>query len=168
MSNKIYLNNIDAFVFDFDGVLTNNLVSLNSKGEEFVSCSRSDGLAFDALRELNKPAYILSTEINPVVTARANKLKINAIQGISNKATALQSLSENENFDLKKIVYVGNDLNDYNAMCISGFSMCPSDSHIRIREIADIILKNRGGDGIVRELVEDVFKIDLLKILYSK
>jgi 3-deoxy-D-manno-octulosonate 8-phosphate phosphatase KdsC-like HAD superfamily phosphatase len=57
LKNKIIsLDNIDAFVFDFDGVLTNNLVHLNQDGNEWVSCSRADGLAFDVLRKLDKPA----------------------------------------------------------------------------------------------------------------
>ena len=67
MTNPVFLlDNIDAFVFDFDGVLTNNLVHLDQDGKESVSCSRSDGLAFDVLRKLNKSSYILSTEKNKV------------------------------------------------------------------------------------------------------
>ena len=73
---NININDIDALVFDFDGVLTNNLVHLDQDGKEYVSCSRGDGLAFDVLRKFNKPAYILSTEKNPVVRARAEKLKM--------------------------------------------------------------------------------------------
>ena len=72
------IKNIDVFVFDFDGVLTNNMVHLDENGKEFVSCSRGDGLAFDVLRKLKKPAYILSTEKNTVVSARAKKLQISA------------------------------------------------------------------------------------------
>ena len=68
---KISIDNIDAFIFDFDGVLTNNLVHLDQHGTESVSCSRSDGLAFEVLHKLKMPTYILSTEVNPVVTARA-------------------------------------------------------------------------------------------------
>ena len=55
---EISLNQVDSFVFDFDGVLTNNTVLVNNKGEEQVICSRSDGLAFDVLRSLNKSCYI--------------------------------------------------------------------------------------------------------------
>lgn len=67
--------NIDnAAVFVFDGVLTNNLVHLDQNGNELVSCSRSDGLAFNALRKLNKTAYILSKEKNTVVSSRAKKI----------------------------------------------------------------------------------------------
>ena len=60
-----YLEKIEMIVFDFDGVLTNNLVFVDQDGKESVSCNRSDGLAFDVLRKLKKPSYILSTEKNP-------------------------------------------------------------------------------------------------------
>ena len=91
------LDDIDAFVFDFDGVLTNNLVKIDENGKESVSCSRADGLAFDVLRKLNKPAYILSTEKNLVVKARAKKLKIPAIQGVANKVEAIKKLADDNN-----------------------------------------------------------------------
>jgi len=81
---KIQIDNISAFIFDFDGVLTNNQVHIGQDGNELVSCSRADGLAFDVLRKLKKPAYILSTEQNPVVSARAKKLRITALQGVDN------------------------------------------------------------------------------------
>ena len=160
------INNIDAFVFDFDGVLTNNLVYLNQEGVESVVCSRADGLAFDVLRKLKKPTFILSTEKNSVVTMRAKKLKIQALQGIKNKADALSSLSESKGYDLGRILYVGNDLNDFNVMKICGYSVCPIDSHIKIKELSDIVLNTRGGEGVVRELLEEALNLDFIKILY--
>ena len=169
MKDKIIaLNEIDAFVFDFDGVLTNNLVHLDQDGKEWVSCSRSDGLAFDLLRKLEKPAYIISTEENPVVTARANKLKIRALQGVGDKVYALSTLAQKHGYSLDRILYVGNDLNDYHVMQSCGFSVCPSDSHEQIKEISDIVLKTCGGKGVVRELLEDVFNIDFISVLYGK
>ena len=106
-SLTISIEDIDAIVFDFDGVLTNNIVHVDQKGQEYVSCSRADGLAFDVLRKVKIPAYILSTEENPVVTARAKKLGISAVQGASNKVIAIKKLAESEGFDLKKTRYVG-------------------------------------------------------------
>ena len=97
------LDDIDAFVFDFDGVLTNNLVKIDENGKESVSCSRADGLEFDVLRKLNKPAYILSTEKNLVVKARAKKLKIPVIQGVANKVEAIKKLAADNNYSLKNI-----------------------------------------------------------------
>jgi 3-deoxy-D-manno-octulosonate 8-phosphate phosphatase (KDO 8-P phosphatase) len=162
------LDDIDAFVFDFDGVLTNNLVYLNQEGVESVACSRADGLAFDVLRKLNKPAFIFSTEKNSVVAMRAKKLKIPAIQGVPDKVEAIKELADDKNYNLKNILYVGNDLNDYLAMQICGYAACPIDSHPRIKEISENILTSKGGNGVVRELLEQVFNLDFIKILYSK
>ena len=162
---NISLEKIDAFVFDFDGVLTNNLVHMDQQGHEWVSCNRADGLAFDVLRKLNKPAYILSTEKNPVVTARGNKLKIPVLQGLDSKSNSLKELADREGFELQKIMYVGNDLNDYEVMQLCGYCACPIDSHERIKSIAQVVLNTEGGNGVVRELLEDVLCIDFIQIL---
>lgn len=164
---KFLLSDIQVFVFDFDGVLTDNLVHIDSNGIEFVSCNRSDGLAFDVIKKLKKPVYILSSEKNSVVTARAKKLNVSAIHGVADKVEALMNLSKKESFDFKKILYVGNDLNDYHVMQLCGYSACPSDSHEKIRSLANIVLNSKGGRGVVRELLEDVLHIDFLKVLYS-
>jgi len=168
MQKIILLDNIDAFIFDFDGVLTNNLVHLDESGKEWVTCSRADGLAFDVLHKLKKPVFILSTERNPVVTARAKKLKVPVIQGITNKVNALGSLSETKGFDLNRVLYVGNDLNDYGVMQICGYSACPADAHPRIKESAKVVLECNGGRGVVRELLEEVLELDFIEILYPE
>ncbi len=165
-STVISIDDIDVIFFDFDGVLTNNLVHLDQDGKEWVSCSRADGLAFDVLRKLNKPVYILSTEKNSVVTARANKLKIPAIQGVENKAEKIKVLVSEMKFDLTKVLYVGNDLNDFQAMELCGYTACPSDSHEKIKEISSFVLGTMGGKGVVRELLENVLKLNFIQILY--
>ena len=167
MNDKtITIDDIDLFVFDFDGVLTDNIVHIDNNGNEMVSCSRADGLAFDVLRKLDKPCQILSTENNTVVSARANKLGISVLQGVKNKEKSLRNLVKRKGYKLSNILYVGNDLNDYNSMRISGFSVCPADSHPEIKKISNFILKTKGGKGVVRELLEDVLSLDFIKILY--
>jgi 3-deoxy-D-manno-octulosonate 8-phosphate phosphatase (KDO 8-P phosphatase) len=167
MSPYSFFNRIDLFIFDFDGVLTNNLVHLDQNGVEQVSCSRSDGLAFDVFRKLNKTVFILSTEKNPIVSTRAKKIKVPVLQGSNDKVETLINLSREKKINLDNVLYVGNDVNDYYAMKLCGYTACPSDSHPRIKEICDIVLKSSGGKGVVRELLEDVFNIDFIKILYS-
>ena len=120
----ILIDNIDVFIFDFDGVLTNNLVYIDQEGKEIVSCSRADGLAFDVLKKLNKKSFILSTEKNSVVAMRARKLKIPVMQGVFNKVEAIKELIEKNNYNLKNILYVGNDLNDYRVMKLCGYTAC--------------------------------------------
>jgi len=168
VQNKlITLENIDAFIFDFDGVLTNNLVFVDQDGKESVCCNRSDGLAFDVLKKLKKPSYILSTEKNPIVSARAKKLNIQAIQGVKDKTQELLILAKTNGYNLNRVLYVGNDINDYKVMKLCGYSACPSDSHEKIRSIATFVLQKKGGNGVIRELLEVNLNIDFIKLLYS-
>ena len=164
----ISISEIDALIFDFDGVLTDNKVLVDKNGSEFVSCNRSDGLGFAAIRKLNKPAFILSTEKNQVVTARANKLDVTAIQGVKNKVIALEKIVYKKSYNFSKVFYIGNDINDYFVMKKCGHTACPKDSHPLIKKISDFTLSTKGGQGVVCELLENIFEINLLKTLYPE
>jgi len=167
--NREYLiDEVDAFIFDFDGVLTNNQVYIDQEGRESVSCSRADGLAFDLLRKLNKPAYIVSTEENPVVLARATKLQIPVLQGVMNKLLSINKLVDDKRFSIARICYLGNDVNDYHIMQKCGITACPADSHAAIKKIANIKLQTKGGEGVVRELLEERFNLNFINVLYGK
>ena len=74
-------------------------------------------------------------------------------------------MSLKKKFNLNKTLYVGNDLNDYEAIKSCGYSACPSDSHKRIKEISTFRLDAEGGSGVVRELIEDVLGFNMLKFL---
>ena len=161
----IDLRSLQCIVFDFDGVLTDNMVFVDQNGNESVRCCRGDGLAFDALRKTDLRLYILSTESSPVVTARGAKIRIPVYQGIRKKCDALVSLSIEQGIELNRTIYVGNDLNDYHAMQACGFRLCPRDSHPKIKALADIVLEASGGQGVVREIVEDVLGLDMLALL---
>ena len=134
--------------------MTDNKVYIDQNGNEMVQVSRADGLGVSEIIKLGIQQIIMSTEVNPVVTQRAIKLKIPCLQGLDNKKDALLDYSKKNDIDLKKVAYVGNDTNDMGAMEIAGFSFCPNDSHESIKEIADHILPRNGGDGVIRELLE--------------
>lgn len=155
----------DGFFFDFDGVLTDNKVYLDQNGLESVVCCRADGLGFDILKKTSKLVWIFSTETNSVVIQRANKLNVKVINSIKNKAHALNELAERESIDLSRFVYVGNDVNDYYSMMLCGLKVCPSDAHDEIKKISDVILLTKGGNGVVREVLEKLFKIDFLEFI---
>jgi YrbI family 3-deoxy-D-manno-octulosonate 8-phosphate phosphatase len=158
---------IKLIVLDFDGVLTNNKVFLNEHGEEFVSCSRGDGIAFDALRKLKIRTVILSTEKNKVVSSRAKKLQIDVMQNIVNKKDKLRELIEKYHLNKDEVVFVGNDINDINAMLLCGCTFCPRDSHELVKQVAKITLESNGGDEVMREILEKHFKVDTYKLLYG-
>ena len=119
--------------------MTDNKVYIDQNGNEMVQVSRADGLGVSEIIKLGIQQIIMSTEVNPVVTQRAIKLKIPCLQGLDNKKDALLDYSKKNDIDLKNIAYVGNDINDKDAMGIAGFSFCPNDSHESIKEIADHI-----------------------------
>ncbi len=153
---KIPLNEIDAVIFDFDGVLTDNKVLVSEDGTEAVFCNRSDGLAFDFLRTMKVPVYIMSTEANPVVRVRAKKLNIPVFNAVGNKGELLIKLCNDKKYKLGKVMFVGNDINDIPAMLKVGISVAVADSHKKVLEIADIKLSKIGGSGIVREIIEEI------------
>ena len=159
---KLDPKNIDAIIFDFDGVLTNDRVIVGENGEEFVTCNRRDGLAFDILRKNSIKTYILSTEKNKVVSARAKKLQVEAIQGSSDKLSDFKQLCADKGLRPEHVVYIGNDLNDYQVMNNCAYSFCPADSHPEIKKISTGVLQSNGGDGVARELVENVLGLSFI------
>lgn len=124
-------------------------------------------MAFEALKKLHKPVFIISTEKNSVVSKRAKKLNVISFTGIQDKLKKLKSIASSKNYNIAKIFYVGNDLNDYQAMKLCGYSACPSDSHNQIKLICNICLNTRGGDGVIREIIEEIFNIDIINLLYK-
>ena len=159
------LEDIEAIIFDFDGVFTDNKVYVDSLGNETVRCDRGDGLGLDILRSyiekknLRLETFILSKEKNSVVSRRAEKLKIGCFQGIDSKASFLCNYAAEKKINPKKILYLGNDLNDLGAIKFAGFVVSPSDSHPLVINEADVILSSKGGEGFVREFVEEILNI---------
>jgi 3-deoxy-D-manno-octulosonate 8-phosphate phosphatase (KDO 8-P phosphatase) len=144
-------------VFDFDGVLTDNRVLVFDDGREAVFCNRADGLAFGVLHRGGIATLILSTEQNRVVTERAKKLKVPVLQGLDDKAAALADFCQKKGIRLADVMYIGNDLNDWDVMKRVGYAVCPIDAHPDIKAICGTVLETPGGYGIVREVAERFF-----------
>ena len=145
---------IDLIVYDFDGVMTDNKVIIFQDGTEGVIVNRSDGLAVAMIKEKGIPQLILSTESNPAVEARATKLGLPVIYNTGDKRSALAAYCSLHVFDPSRVAYVGNDLNDKEAMKFVGMPIAPADAHPEILSLARIVLKAIGGGGVVRELVD--------------
>ena len=141
-------------VLDFDGVLTDNRVWVTESGEEAVACHRGDGLGLAMLRKVGVEVVVLSTERNPVVAARCKKLNLSCWQGIDDKRSELLRLTEEYGVNLDEVVYIGNDVNDLECMCMVGCGIAVADAHPSVRDAADLILSHRGGHGAVREFCD--------------
>lgn len=151
---------IKLLVLDFDGVISNNLVWTDQDGREMVAASRSDSLLIQPLRAAGVETVILSSEINPVVAARAKKMGVEAIQGLGlhAKGPALERLLGEKHIDPAHVVYVGNDVNDLPCFGLAGWSVAVADAYPEILRAADFVLSKPGGSGAVREICEIILR----------
>lgn len=150
------LPGIDAVVTDFDGVHTDDTVTVTQSGEESVRVSRRDGHGVRMLREAGIPLLILSAERNPVVSARAAKLGVEAISGAESKREPLLAWAAGAGIDLDRVAYLGNDLADLPCFDAVGCAVAVADAHPAVLAAADVVLSAAGGRGAVRELAERV------------
>ncbi|MVO18517.1 acylneuraminate cytidylyltransferase [Parasedimentitalea huanghaiensis] len=149
------LARVKAIVMDFDGVHTDNLVITDQTGVESVRTSRGDGMGLAQLRESGRyHMMILSKERNPVVLQRAEKLQLEVQHAVDDKVAALQIWLEARGLNWADLLYVGNDINDRDALDHAGLSVCPSDSHPSILGSSDWILPLPGGKGALRVMAD--------------
>jgi 3-deoxy-D-manno-octulosonate 8-phosphate phosphatase (KDO 8-P phosphatase) len=144
----------DLIVYDFDGVMTDNTAMVCENGIESVKINRSDGLAISHLKKLGLKQIIISTEMNKVVLTRAKKLKIECYHDIGNKQEVLEIFCDKNSINVSNVLFIGNDINDKEAMELSGYTMCPSDAHKSILNLADHVFQRKGGEGVIRELLD--------------
>lgn len=151
---------VKLIVSDFDGVITDNRVWTDENGKETVVASRSDSMHIRTLRERGVEVMILSSEPNPVVKARAEKMGVESIQGVDirSKGEALKKLLEEKKIDSANVVYIGNDLNDLPCFEIAGWAVAVADAYPEVLQAADHVLTRAGGHGAVRELCEMVLE----------
>ena len=145
---------IQAIIFDFDGVFTDNRVIVNENGQESVICNRSDGFGISAIKKYGISLLVLSKEKNPVVQKRCEKLGMPCVQGIDDKKTFLAAWLRENAIDLNHVIYLGNDVNDIECLKYVGCGVVVADAHDDAKRAAKIVLKNNGGQGAVRELCD--------------
>jgi len=148
------LRAVRLVVFDFDGVFTDNTVYVSENGTETVRCWRGDGLGLQALQRRGIQALILSTEINPVVTVRSRKLKVECIQGCEDKRERLLEVVRDLGLTLDQVAYVGNDVNDLGCLQAVRVPIVVSDAHPSVAEAGRLRTTRPGGHGAVREVCD--------------
>lgn len=141
-------------VFDFDGVMTDNAVYVFEDGREAVRCSRGDGLGISMLHKIGMAMAVISTEPNPVVTARCRKLKLPCIQACDDKPAALRALMVEHRLAPEQVAFMGNDANDAGCLAMVGLPVVPQDAHPSVLPLAALRTEMPGGQGAVRELCD--------------
>lgn len=151
---KKAISNTRLVAFDFDGVFTDNMVYVSEDGSEAVRCFRSDGIGLKKLEKFGIETVIISTESNPVVSARAHKLKIRCFQNCEDKRKTLESFAQERGISLEEIAFVGNDINDRQCLTCVGLPIVVHDAHPDVISLAAYRTRVRGGYGAVREICD--------------
>lgn len=143
---------IDAVVLDFDGTQTDDSAQVGSDGNEQVRVHRGDGLGIAALRRAGHTGAVSSTEVNPVVGARARKLSVPVIHGVDDKGAVLRDWCSTEQIDPARVLYAGNDVNDLGCFEVVGWPVAVASAHPVVRDAARLVTTVPGGHGAVREI----------------
>jgi 3-deoxy-D-manno-octulosonate 8-phosphate phosphatase (KDO 8-P phosphatase) len=152
------LADVRLVVFDFDGVFTDNRVWTNERGEESVACWRGDAHGLRRLTSVGVDFFILSTEVNAAVGARARKIGAECIQGVPDKLPVLRAEVERRGISLAETAFVGNDVNDAECLEAVGLAAVPADAWPEVVPLASLVLTREGGRGCVRELCDAVWR----------
>lgn len=146
---------ISLVAMDFDGVLTDNRVWVDETGAENIASSRGDSMGIHLVRKaLSIEFMVISTETNPVVSARCKKLKMEVVQGTWQKAEVLREAMKQRNIPPEEVVFIGNDVNDLESFHEAGFAVAPADAEAEVKRTADLVLQRNGGKGAVREFCD--------------
>ena len=151
------LAEIRLVVFDFDGVFSDNRVWTNDRGEESVACFRGDSAGLRRLDEVGVDYFILTSETNDAVPARARKIRSECVRGIEDKLPVLHSELDRRGVALANTAYVGNDINDAECLAAVGLAVVPADAWREVVPLAGLVLTRSGGQGCVREFCDAVW-----------
>ena len=151
---------IKMLVMDVDGTLTDGTINIGPDGELFKSFYARDGLAILYARDYGIQSTILTSRKSVIVEHRAEELHIeNMLQGASNdKEGILKEFLASKGLQKHEVAYIGDDINDLEAMSLCGVVGCPSDAAPEVKSIANYICQNCGGRGAVREFIDWIIR----------
>ena len=159
-SYKELLNDITTFIFDVDGVLTDSSVHISDTGEMLRIMNIRDGYAMKAALESGYNVCIISGGKNEGVRIRLRNLGIHDIHlGSSNKVETFKEYIDLYGIKPENVLYMGDDIPDYHVMKLVGLATCPQDAVAEIKAISNYISHKNGGKGAVREIIEQVMKV---------
>lgn len=159
-SYKELLNDITTFILDVDGVLTDSSVHITSTGEMLRTMNIRDGYAMKAAVESGYHVCVISGGSNEGVRVRLRNLGITDIHlAAPNKVETFKEYAKLYNIKPGQVMYMGDDIPDYHVMQLVGLPACPQDSAPEIKAISKYISHRNGGHGAVRDVIEQVMKV---------
>jgi len=157
---KEELGSVTAFVFDIDGVLSSQTVAMSVWGVPLRSVNLRDGYAIQLAVKKGYRVGIISGANSKEYQKRLRLLGVNDVFLKSqNKSESMKELAARWNIDLKNILYMGDDIPDFEVMKIVGLPVCPADADSEIKQISAYISDKRGGEGCVRDVIEQALRL---------
>ena len=153
------LKNVNTLIFDYDGVMTDGTVYMDSNGDPLRTSNVKDGYALQLAGKQGFHLAVISGAVVTNITKRLNMLGVSDVYtGIPDKVVKLEEYMAQYGLKPEQIVYVGDDIPDIKVMRRVGVAACPADAAPEVREICHYISERRGGQGCVRDVVEQVLK----------
>ena len=149
------LRQIRLFATDVDGVLTDAGMYYSESGDEWKKFNTRDGMGIKLLQKAGLITAIVTQERTRLVARRAEKLAIPELhQGVMDKLSVIRDMATRHGISLRQIAYIGDDVNDIEALKAVGLSAAPADGLPQVLKVVDYVCRQKGGEGAVRELVE--------------
>ncbi|MDH3322216.1 MAG: HAD-IIIA family hydrolase [Flavobacteriaceae bacterium] len=159
-SYKEIMHQITTFIFDVDGVLTDGTVTIFPNGELIRKMNIKDGYALKTAVDMGYNVCIISGGTNPAVKSRLQGLGITDIYlGANNKLDQMDEYLDIYDIKPENVLFMGDDIPDYPVMKLVGLAACPKDAVPEIQHISKYISQKKGGNGCVRDVIEQVLKV---------
>ncbi len=153
------LMKVKAFIFDVDGVLSNEYIGIESTGDLTRTANTKDGYAIQYALKKGYPIAIITGGNSNAVEKRYRNLGIQDIYMASkNKIVDFEDFIEKQNLAAEHILYMGDDLPDFAVMQQVGVPVCPANAIEEIKSISHYISDKEGGSGCVRDVIEQVLR----------
>ena len=153
------LRGIKLFATDVDGVLTDAGMYYAESGDEWKKFNTRDGMGLKLLQRRGILTAIVTQERTKLVARRAEKLAIPELhQGVMDKLLCIREMAERHGLTLSQVAYIGDDINDLEALKAVGVSASPADGMPEVAAVVDYVCQKKGGEGAVREIVEMILK----------
>lgn len=160
MNFKEALNTIKAFAFDVDGVLSTNNILVNENGELLRMINTKDGYALHIAIKLGYPIAIITGGKSENIKTRYEAMGIkNIYLGSHTKLTQFNEFINQYNLKADDVLYMGDDIPDYEVMKKAGLATCPLDAAPEIKSISHYVSDKKSGEGCVRDIIEQVLKV---------
>lgn len=157
---KEKLHEITTFIFDYDGVLSDGKILLTDSGEQLRSINTKDGYALQYAKKKNYRIGVISGGFSPSMQKRLADFEIDIIHlKVVDKKRCFETILQEQHIKKEEILFMGDDIPDIPVLKEVGLACCPIDAAQEVKEISHYISEKKGGEGCVRDVIEQVMKV---------